>query len=353
MPTANIVYWYGSSKMPRDGGGLRALAWQDALTALGFNTTVHPLRATATDAKAQTPLRTLKKKLIPMPLTGALPSMMPADLNVVTVPSVFDSAARILPRESLIFDWMDLWSVNARTMGRASIMSRPGGICQSLFWEIQQRRLVRSPIANVFAGFADTRLTDSAGVSTGHWIPTPITPVSFSAQGERKTLRTVGFIGNFDYPPNVMSLRKFFRDFAGEFIQKGIAIKVAGFGSEVVKGWGIPVEVLGRVDSLGDFYRQIDAAIVPIDHGGGIKAKAVEAMAYGVPVFGTAHVANGFSPRWSSFIGRIEDLLQQPPQLPAVPSTEDFELQFSQRAFTESVRAMLTNIRSITASSTL
>ncbi|MCZ9882310.1 glycosyltransferase family 4 protein [Arthrobacter sp. B2a2-09] len=353
MRTANIVYWYGKSEMPKDGGGLRALAWQEALTALGFETTIHALRPTGMGVQAQTPLRKLKKKLIPMPLRGALPPMTPADLNVVTVPSVFDSAIRVLPRASLIFDWMDLWSVNARTMGSASIMSRPGGICQGLFWEVRQRRLVNSPRANVFAGFGDTRLTDSADASPGHWIPTPITPASSGAQSEGKSARTVGFIGNFDYPPNVMSLRKFFKDYAGEFIQKGIAIKVAGFGSEIVKDWGFPVEVLGRVDSLSDFYGQIDAAIVPIDHGGGIKAKAVEAMAYGVPVLGTAHVANGFSPEWSSFIGRIEDLLRQPSQLPPVPSVEEFDIQFSQRAFTESVRSMLTTTGHLTAQSAL
>jgi hypothetical protein len=349
MPTANIVYWYSHSEMPLDGGGLRALAWHDALTELGIKTTIHPLRAVGTRAQAETPLRKLKKKLIPMPLQGALPPLPPAEINVITVPSVFESARRTLPRASLIFDWMDLWSVNARTMGNASILSRPGAMCQSMLWEARQRRLVEVPAANVFAGYEDAHMTMSAEAAPGHWIPTPITRVSTRAQRNDQFPRTVGFIGNFDYPPNVMSLRKFVKEYAGEFAEKGVQIKVAGYGSEIVKDWGGPVEVLGRIDSLSSFYDDIDAAIVPIDHGGGIKAKAVEAMAYGVPVLATEHVASGFSPDWGSFIGRIEDFLELHSQLPPGPSVEEFGLQFSQEAFTDSVRSMLLTTRHLSA----
>ncbi|HKU25285.1 MAG TPA: glycosyltransferase family 4 protein [Candidatus Sulfotelmatobacter sp.] len=353
MRTASVVYWYGSDEMPRDGGGLRALAWQAALSELGFKTTIHALRSAGVGVQTQTHLRKLKKKLIPMPLRSVLPSMTNADLNVVTVPSVFDSAAKILPQKSLVFDWMDLWSVNARTMGKASILSRPGGWCQSLFWEARQRRLVKIPSANVFAGFDDVRLTHSIGASPGFWIPTPITPKTGGEKGKQALPRAVGFIGNFDYPPNVMSLRKFLDTYAGEFSRKGIAIKVAGYGSEVVNDWSVPVDVLGRLDSLSDFYSTIDAAIVPIDHGGGIKAKAVEAMAYGVPVIGTRHVASGFSPKWRSYIGSIEDLLEKPIKLPPAPTAEEFDNQFSQQAFTESVRSMLERAGHMTARSAL
>lgn len=32
MPRANVVYWYCIADMPLEGGGLRAIAWHDALT---------------------------------------------------------------------------------------------------------------------------------------------------------------------------------------------------------------------------------------------------------------------------------------------------------------------------------
>jgi glycosyltransferase involved in cell wall biosynthesis len=93
-----------------------------------------------------------------------------------------------------------------------------------------------------------------------------------------------------------------------------------------------------------EFYRQIDAAIVPIAHGGGIKTKAVEAMAHGVPVFGTPHVASGFSPEWTRYIGEIEQLLEFDTQFPPVPLRSRFDEQFSQSAFELAVKETLTGM---------
>ncbi|MCA4133066.1 glycosyltransferase family 4 protein [Arthrobacter sp. M4] len=342
MRTANIVYWYGLSEMPRDGGGLRALAWHDALMQLGFDVKIHALRAVGEGVQKPGAARKLKKALLPMPLQGELPNMPEADLNVITVPSVFEAASRALPASSMIFDWMDLWSVNARTMGDASIWSRPGGMFQSLVWESRQKRLVLAPSANVFAGYQDTELSEIPGAAPGHWIPTPIKQVPRTVPTSRNRPRAVGFIGNFHYSPNVMSIRRFIDHHSENLAGRGIRIRVAGFGSEIVNTWGKPVEVLGKVDSLVDFYSGIDAAIVPIDHGGGIKAKAVEAMAYGTPVYGTEHVASGFSPDWSAYVAPIEDLLDDNPRPPATPTSEEFSAQFSQEAFMSSVHSLLT-----------
>jgi glycosyltransferase involved in cell wall biosynthesis len=337
MPTANIVYWYGLKDMPRDGGGLRAIAWNDALTQLGFETSVHALRPAASGPSSRNLLRTIKKQLIPMPLASSLPSMAPADLNVVTVPAVFSSAASVFQRSSLVFDWMDLWSVNALTMGQSSWISRPGGIIQSKMWARRERALVAEPAVNIFAGFEDVESTKANGSAPSFWIPTPISASSPALPPVARAVRRAGFIGNFAYPPNVMSLKRFFDEYENAFSDRGIEIYVAGFGSEVVRTWGVKATVVGKVDSLEAFYGSIDAAIVPIDHGGGIKAKAVEAMAYGVPVYGTSHVANGFSPEWRPFIGDIDDLLRAGPITVPAPSKHEFSTMFSQAAFTAAV----------------
>ncbi|MFE5835282.1 glycosyltransferase family 4 protein [Arthrobacter sp. NPDC056493] len=337
MPTANIVYWYGLKDMPRDGGGLRAIAWNDALTELGFKTSVHALRSVALGPSSKNLLRAIKKQLIPMPLASSLPLMAPADLNVVTVPAVFSSAVSMLDQSSLVFDWMDLWSVNALTMGRSSWMSRPGGIIQSKVWARRQRALVTRPAANIFAGYEDHESTEVTGSAPGFWIPTPISAAQRAWPQPTRAVRRVGFIGNFVYPPNVMSLKDFFDKYGRIFLDKGIEIYVAGFGSEVVTTWGVNATVLGKVESLAAFYGSIDAVIVPIDHGGGIKAKAVEAMAYGIPVYGTSHVASGFSPEWRRFIGDIDDLLRTGAITIPTPSKQEFSTIFSQAAFTAAV----------------
>ncbi|WP_223934269.1 glycosyltransferase family 4 protein [Arthrobacter sp. StoSoilB5] len=340
-PKANLVYWYGLDEMPEDGGGLRAIAWYKALNELGFETTIHRLRSVGSGVQNLSYLRSLKKALVPMPLETRLDGLTSAELNVITVPSVFRSAARTLPLSSLVFDWMDLWSVNARTMGQSSFVSRPGGLIQSNFWSSRQRTLVRLPMANTFAGF-DDRSSMGAGMDgLNYWIPTPISAPTLARKYPSAGRTRVGFIGNFAYPPNVMSLRSFFTKFNSNILDHQVEIVVAGFGSEVVKQWNVPATVVGHVASLSDFYNSIDAAIVPIDHGGGIKAKAVEAMAYGVPIFGTPHVSSGFAPEWAPYISGLENLFVNPTIFPPSPPRDEFENQFSQMAFTDTVRQML------------
>lgn len=347
MPSANILYWYGLEGMPKDGGGLRALAWYEALTQLGFETQIVPLRVPVLAAARDGWLRRTKKRLIPMPLKASLPEMNAADVNVVTVPAVFDSAASTLDSTTLIFDWMDLWSVNSRTMGRSSLLSRPGGLLQSAYWAGRERHLVRRPAVNVYAGYEDKIASSGDGAAPGFWVPTPITAVrSDSPRYDAERLR-VGFIANFAYAPNIMSLRNFFKQYGESFARREIEVVVAGFGSEAVRTWGVDATVLGRIDSLSDFYRGIDAALVPIDHGGGIKAKAVEAIAHGVPVFGTRHVASGFSPEWAGYFGDIQELLKDRPCFPPVPTAKAFDEQFSQAAFNEAVTKMLSQMGNV------
>lgn len=47
------------------------------------------------------------------------------------------------------------------------------------------------------------------------------------------------------------------------------------------------VRLLGGVDNLLDFYREIDVAINPVQFGTGLKVKTVEALAHGIPVLTT------------------------------------------------------------------
>ncbi|WP_167562148.1 glycosyltransferase family 4 protein [Pseudarthrobacter phenanthrenivorans] len=198
------------------------------------------------------------------------------------------------------------------------------------------------PAANVYAGYEDkTSATESTSPSS-FWLPTPINAASRNgAIRSNSQVRRVGFIGNFLYPPNVMSLREFFAGYGAALAARGIEIVVAGFGSDIVETWNVQATVLGKVDSLTNFYESIDAAIVPVDHGGGIKAKAVEAMAHGVPVFGTDHVVSGFAPVWGKYIGRIDELLKETPTLPPVVPAEIFHQEFSQQAFSTAVSAVL------------
>jgi hypothetical protein len=342
-PRATVVYWYGREDMPRDGGGLRVVAWEEALQSLGYAVTIHGLNSRGPSLNRTPSFRTkIKRNLAPMPLSRSLAPLPPADLNVIAVPVVFKAAARGLPRDTIVFDWMDLWSVNSRTMGASSPFSMLGGMTQSAIWRRREVRLPSKARFNTVAGYGD--LTSIGSNASAAWLPTPTQRFATHDRVLGPVTR-VGFLGNLGYEPNEMSLKKFFRDFGHLLTAKKLEIVVAGFGSERVSTWGVPATVLGALDNLDSFYDNIDAVIVPIDHGGGIKVKAVEAIARGLTVYGTDHVRSGFSPHYGPWIRNIEELFDSavPQRTTAIPGLDSSQLisRFSQGAFTSSVDEIL------------
>ncbi len=53
------------------------------------------------------------------------------------------------------------------------------------------------------------------------------------------------------------------------------------------------IELLGRVESVSDFYNTVDVIIVPMSFSTGLKIKAVEALAQGLPVIAHKHAFEG------------------------------------------------------------
>jgi glycosyltransferase involved in cell wall biosynthesis len=274
-----------------------------------------------------------------MPFPRSIPrDALGSDLLVVTVPGVFGDALSKVPEDRVVLDWMDLWSVNARTVGDAKWSSRVGGRVQAQQWRRRERAFLARSRVNVFAGYDD--FAKSRDIAAGHtfWIPTPVSwQGSTNASPRDPGLRTIGFIGNLDYPPNQLSLRQFLDSYGAALARRGLEVLVAGFGSDQVRGWGYPVRVLGPVANVSDFYEVIDAAVVPIDHGGGIKVKAIEALAHGRRVYGTDHVRDGISPELRQFVLPLEQLLseEQGPGLDV--SQETFESVFAPDAFSTAV----------------
>lgn len=342
LPKANLVYWYNHKDMPRDGGGLRALAWHAALTELGFDVEIYPLRTVGAGTGEISITRRVKKSLIPMPLREGLPRMRQASVNVITVPSVFAAAAKGLDPATLVFDWMDLWSVNARTMARSSSVMLPGGVAQSMWWLGQELIMPKRAAVNTFAGYKDFSDVAKRSNVPSAWLPTPINRPVISRDSYANRHETVGFLANMNYPPNAMSIRRFLTTHAKSFESSKRRLKVAGYGSEVVKAWSNNIEVMGPLKNVDEFYGAVDAVIVPIDHGGGIKVKAVEAMMFGVPVYGTDHVKFGFSPEFWPYIGDLSAFMTSGTDLVTTPPAEVLDSHFSPTSFRSSIASLFT-----------
>jgi glycosyltransferase involved in cell wall biosynthesis len=319
MRSATVIYWYDEEHMPNDGGGQRALAWNRALTELGYQTGIQAIHPGPIVGGQPSNVRRVKRLLAPMPKSRTI-SAPSTDLVVATVPGVFASLmGDSSVRDRVIFDWMDRWSTNSRTMGRSSLLSLAGGELQGAIWSARERRLSRAAIVNTFAGYADL---SALGHDADVWLPNPVAGPKTSIERRRSPV-TLGFIGNLNYQPNELSLRWFLKRYDTRLREAGLTMLVAGYGSERVRQWGFDVTVLGVVDDLTSFYESIDIAVVPIRHGGGIKVKALEALAFGVPVIGTAHVREGFPPDLGvRAIVDIDDFLEFPRPLDPLDPTE-------------------------------
>jgi GT2 family glycosyltransferase/glycosyltransferase involved in cell wall biosynthesis len=107
------------------------------------------------------------------------------------------------------------------------------------------------------------------------------------------------FVGGFRHQPNVDALMYFVEQILPKIKTQSpeMHIKVVGTGLDfalvnLLKSVG--VDYLGRVEDLGEIYRQSRVVIAPLVSGGGKKGKIGEALSYGLPVVTTSIGAEGF-----------------------------------------------------------
>jgi polysaccharide biosynthesis protein PslH len=111
--------------------------------------------------------------------------------------------------------------------------------------------------------------------------------------------RTIIFVGNMSYPPNIDAASWFARyifpqlrdtfPFRVQFVIAGD--NPAREVSSLTRQQG--VIVTGGCDPIAPFYLSASLAVVPIRAGGGTRIKLLEAAAYGVPVVSTQFGASG------------------------------------------------------------
>jgi glycosyltransferase involved in cell wall biosynthesis len=107
----------------------------------------------------------------------------------------------------------------------------------------------------------------------------------------------VAFIGNFAHAPNRDALDWLLTDIWPKVRARvpDAELRIAGphipdhAKSDIQKG----INVVGFVDDIDDFYANAAAALVPYRFGGGVKIKALEAMAIGCAVVATTVGAEG------------------------------------------------------------
>jgi glycosyltransferase involved in cell wall biosynthesis len=109
------------------------------------------------------------------------------------------------------------------------------------------------------------------------------------------------FCGTLDYEPNARALRWMVGELLPELRRRGRArfqLLATGRVRKPAFGWVLDLKdpdytYIDEVDDVSDFMTGSDLFVNPVDSGGGIKVKNLEALSYGLTVVTTPHSAVG------------------------------------------------------------
>ena len=279
-----------------DGGGKRVAAFRRALDNVGGVrvVAVGPQSPEGDARVLRSPIHRMKRRLLPVPLRGPVdrtlgkpPTVGP---TLSLVPSAHDWSLRCGPTW---LDFADLWSDIARNHARTvDPISASINRAQARIWARREAtQTSESDVASV-ASWTDR---DRLGGDTV-WLPTPVADrVNTDRRGAGPAVRTCGLLANFDYPPNRDAYRRLITDWLPVLAPTFERVVVAGFGSDALPR-SPHVDILGPVASVASFYQNVDAVLAPLERGGGMKVKVVEAMMHGLPVIATDHATEGLPP---------------------------------------------------------
>ena len=138
------------------------------------------------------------------------------------------------------------------------------------------------------------------------------------------------FNGALDYHPNLDTVKNIVERINPLFIKKDLLYKI------IICGKNLPVEMnalkeysdvniiyAGFVDDISTYFKGVDIFINPVNDGGGIKTKLVEALGYGMNAISTVNGAIGVDATicngklllcqngdWQGFADRMEEAVQ-------------------------------------------
>lgn len=218
----------------------------------------------------------------------SIASMLPAHCVKVASPEVLESRAFLkkaelasspisrwaLSRESRILDRVESGVFNA--FDRVALFSQ-----EDLVHYRQHGGTSQATVVNL-------------GIEVDRY---PLVPITASGTGRLR----VAFFGAFSWFANTDALEYLLRDVwpVVEAKVNNVDLLIAG---REIPDWAYKhqsdrVQVLGRVDSIAEFLKNVDVVLSPIRIGGGIRLKILESLAYGRTVLSTRVGLEGLDTR--------------------------------------------------------
>lgn len=301
----DLIAW-AASLARRDGGGLRFRAFESALTRLGLSLNVigvgPEVGATLVSGSR---VGEVKRQFLPVPLRSRVERELPVAVSHSCCVSLLSASHRwsIRHHSWVWIDFPDLWSeYAANPTAEKGAVARWVSRRQGAVWARREREEASAADVVTTASWRDARALK------GTWLPTPVWSRSSDVRSRDPSdggRRVAGMLANFDYPPNRTALKRLQEVWADPLRAVGYDLVIAGFGSE---GLGSEtVRSLGPVDAVDDFYAQVDLVLAPVESGGGMKVKVIEALSRGLPVLADGHAVDGLPPSFAKAINLWED----------------------------------------------
>jgi hypothetical protein len=169
----------------------------------------------------------------------------------------------------------------------------------------REEAALRQARALIVAGWDDHRRLEHLG-RPSRWVPTGMSAEPVAPRHPDGRLR-IGFLGNFAHQPTLDSAKALLASPAAQAPE--IDVVLGGWESDrypALRDAG--AVVIGPVGTPADFWREVDAAVIPVFSGTGIKVKIAEALLAGRAVVTTPLGAAGFSPETRGAMVVVEQL---------------------------------------------
>ncbi|WP_298636813.1 glycosyltransferase family 4 protein [uncultured Umboniibacter sp.] len=183
-------------------------------------------------------------------------------------------------------------------------------------------------------------ITHRQVIEIGHVIPPTFLP-----QRNEKQLR-IGYLGSAN-PFNVASIEELEKALNG-VDNTNISWCLAGSITRAINNKDGIFENWGFVDSLDDFYREMDIIVNPMVGGTGLKIKSVEALSYGKPLLATPDAMVGINTTAESHLFESLTSLVQFANEYSAPRLVD-ETNLARSVYQDYCHQQLVNIESLVA----
>lgn len=161
-----------------------------------------------------------------------------------------------------------------------------------------EMRLLSAASALAVVGWMDLRYIQAHSDTPARWAPVGIpTPTVRARQPTNKL--AVGLIGDFAHSATSDAARRLARSPLAQ--DSAFQLVFAGPGSEK---WNQEdgIQGMGEVDDVGSFYSAIDACVVPVANGTGMKCKLAESAMASRACVTTPHGGQGYPPHLAALM---------------------------------------------------